>query len=656
MPLKPEILLKLRNYLEPHRFGTEITRYTEAGVSATPYLGPTGSAERPTWAGVLLGDPKPNGKNPIEFERTMTALYCLELLVEGGPLAYEDFIEAQKNLHRNDQPLPRQKFNAMSDQFKTFLTDRTDEPFINRKKLLEYIVIYSDLAKTPSVKEWAKAHSIDPQLGFDEIMLEILRKKNEDIFVENKDILSKSILLLPSKLDPLVSFPEDAEWLSQNGTVFQEAAAILKEHAYLLREQAKSLFEIDKASEEGKALEKKAASLSNNAIALSPVLPSFAHLTPEEKTKLRTYFPLMTACLGHLYFLEAAPQMLKTIENALAAIPEAEQVDALAFVIKTSQFLDGMGAVGNNTILGSYTCSENFEKGYNEAMFESMNLFLPNPIGKSSQVLEAYLLKRSEYMGAGFYKTDFDREGDYQVFMRLACKLRIFDSERAQELKEAYFGLSQDIRDLLSEQLNLSGETGIDSFRVAPNYEATGFMNITDKTKKLIAKTIEELDAAQKETLSQKITQIEEQLAVYVHQAREEEYTLPLNYAVCFAKIIREMKRHYPEICDSINPANFGALAFVAGQTPEIFDPATFSPYQDITPYLGDRDRRGATTCFLDLVLPKGMKACAPSQLDIPAEIPVASLITLGLTNSAAEKQIEIPEAIRMINNTKSHP
>lgn len=561
MPLRPEILLKLKSYLEPHRFGPEITRYTEAGVSATPYLGPAGSAERPTWAGELLGNPKPNGKNPIEFERTMTALYCLELLLEGGNLAHEDFIEAQQNLNRNDRPLSRDTFNAMSEKFKAFLANRADEPLVDRKKLLEYVVIYSDLAKTPSVKEWAKAHGIDPQLGGDEIMLKILQKPDEEIFVE----------------------------------------------------------------ETGKPA----------------VLPSFANLTPEEKTKLRTYYPLMTACLGHLYFLEAAPQMLKTIENALMAIPEAEQADALEFVIKTAQFLDGMGAVGNNTIVGSYTCSENFEKGYNEAMFDSMNLFLPNPEGKSTQVLDAYLLKRSEYMSAGFYKADFSREEDYQFFMRLACKLRIFDAERAQELKETYFALSQGDRDLVSEQLNLSGQTGIDSFAVAPNYEATGFMNITDKTKKLIAKTTGELNAAQKELsteqdedkkeiLVQKIVQIEQQLAAYVLQERAEEYILPLNYAVCFAKIVREMKQHYPEICNSMNPANFGALAFVAGQNPEIFDPKTFSPYKDITSYLSERDRRGVTTCFLDLALPKGMKARDLSQAIQPS---VAASITLGLTN-----------------------
>ena len=44
---------------------------------------------------------------------------------------------------------------------------------------------------------------------------------------------------------------------------------------------------------------------------------------------------------------------------------------------------------------------------------------MPNPDGKSTQVLDAYLLKRSEYMGTGFYKTDFSREEDYQFFMRL---------------------------------------------------------------------------------------------------------------------------------------------------------------------------------------------------------------------------------------------
>lgn len=495
--MRPEIIENLKSYY--NTFEVELKAYTDEGVSKTPYASTLRSERRPTWAEILLEITDPaKQKSLAEFERTMTARYCFELLqmaASSDPAiqldAYREFIAVQqdpKNINRGDQVLSFDEFLMWSNHFNTNLNHATHGALLS--VLLDYLVVYSDLAKTPSVKAWAEAHAIPVDLGGDEIMRRILDRS-------------------------------DAEVRS--------------------------------------------------------ILPSFAQLSEDEKQKLRLYYPIMTACIGHLYFMEAGPKMLATIHLALQNIPVDERQVALDLIIGIAQMLDMMGARGQESIEGSLTFTHNMHLG-SRHMLEAMSAL--TDAESIRPALEDYIQRRASDIGYANYKTIYPTEAESECFMRLACKLRVFEIEKAQALQQAFDALSQESRDLLAEELSFNQEHGIDSLVPAPNYEATGFHNITMKARE-------------------------------VTQDYQEEMKLALNYAICFAKIVKEMQKSFPDVCKSVSPVSFGKLAYLAREYPDFFDPETFSATSLINEEQlrrkTEKDEFGSKS-FVALTLPSGYK------------------------------------------------
>lgn len=534
LKLKNEIIVKLKNYYQ--QFETELKAYTQEGVLTTPYASDESTVK--PWAEILLGiTDRDKQKQLAEFERTMTARYCFELLLIAATedenlqkAAYALFIAAQKDpkkINKGDHILSNTEFFESVKHFKTQLNHPTHGTQF--KTLLDYLVVYSDLAKTPSIKAWAKAHNITSDLGGDEIMRQILDKSDAEIH---------------------------------------------------------------------------------------EILPSITQLNKDDRKKLKHYYPLMTACLGHLYFLEAGPKMLETIRLSLRHIHSDECQSALNVVIGMAQMLDMMGARGQESNEGSLTFTHNMHLG-SYPMLEAMRVL--DDAENIEPALNHYLQKRASYMGYTDYKTIYSIPAHSEVFMRLACKLRVFDSEKAQALKLAFDALSEENRHLLGQELSFNEQHGIDSFKTAPNYEATGFHNIS-------------------------------RIAREITKDYTDETRLALNYAICFAQIIENMQDTYPEVCQSSNPVSFGKLAFLANEYPDLFNPATFSASIIIAPeQLQEKHKNEfGGKSFVDLTLPNGYtKPKATNSIATSLGNSLASITNLNVSTnpvSTADQNTNIRE------------
>lgn len=276
------------------------------------------------------------------------------------------------------------------------------------------------------------------------------------------------------------------------------------------------------------------------------ILPSFAKLSPSAKQTLRTAYPIMTACFGHLYFLEGGPKTLETIAKALQGIEPAKRKELLDLVF-LAQFYDGVGSQGQLNMAGSVTCTNNFYKGYwlMRATLHDLERRLTASDNVEQSVLESiepYLLERARWINldAGLFR----KKEDFEFVLRLACTIRIFTPEFAQTLVAAFYKLDTTHQNLLTEQLSFNSKKGINSFARTPHYVATAAQNISREafSKKEISRAIEKA----------------------------------LDAEICLAMLIKQVTEKHPgPAANTRIPMSFGKLAFRATE-PGFWDPQTF--------------------------------------------------------------------------------
>jgi hypothetical protein len=275
------------------------------------------------------------------------------------------------------------------------------------------------------------------------------------------------------------------------------------------------------------------------------ILPSFSKLSEQAKKMLRTVYPIMQACFGHLYFLERGQKTLDIIGNALLKIPKEMRKEALDLVY-LAQFFDGAGAQGQRKITGSLTCTNSFAMGYElmHVTLEKMriNLEKTNNVNEASRnAFDYYLEERAKWLG--FAKP---ASPEQQFLTRLGCTLRGFTPEIGALLVEEYKEIKNPVhKKLLNERLSFSGK-GFEGWKKRVNYRATPAQNISR-------------DAFAKHATRQAI------------QAA-------FNAEICFAMLVKEMTEKFPEIVyDDKGAISFGEIAFLATKNPEIFNPNTFN-------------------------------------------------------------------------------
>lgn len=277
------------------------------------------------------------------------------------------------------------------------------------------------------------------------------------------------------------------------------------------------------------------------------ILPSFASLSPEAKDALRTAYPIMTACLGHLYFLEGGPKTLETIAKALQGIHPVKRKELLDLVF-FAQFYDGVGSQGQLNMAGSVTCTNNFYQGY-MLMRTTLHdlekrLEASDDMEKSvAESLELYLLARANWLQLDPSK--FHKKEDYEFVLRLACTIRIFDPDIAQITVDEFYKLEPHYQMLLADQLSFNSKNGLNSFARSPHYIATAAQNISRQafSKKEIYKAIQQALSAE----------------------------------ICLAMLIKEIVDNHPNVANNTKmPMSFGKLAFRASEPgfcqPEEFD------------------------------------------------------------------------------------
>ncbi len=279
---------------------------------------------------------------------------------------------------------------------------------------------------------------------------------------------------------------------------------------------------------------------------VTDILPSFGSLSTSARSMLRSAYPIMTACFGHLYFLEAGPKTLETIAKALQDIEITKRQELLELVF-WAQFYDAVGGQGHLNMAGSVTCTNNFYKSYMLMRsilhdFEAMLTATDNVEKSVTESLEPYLLERAKWLALNANSLP---RADFEFILRLACTLRIFDARNAAYLIEAFYKLDPTYQILLTDQLNLTSKKGLNLFARTPHYVAT------------FAHNISRVDFNNDN----------------IHQAIDK----ALQAEICLALLIKEITEKYREALNNAKmPISFGKLAFRAPEPgfciPQEFD------------------------------------------------------------------------------------
>jgi FMN phosphatase YigB (HAD superfamily) len=438
-------LIKRNEFLDTiaAKYKVELNYYTHPGVAITAHQ--VGALTQQSWSELLIAKgviPATKGVHKyIELERTLTALYCLQLCLDEN---YEDFVEAQP---AHDK-LSRQNFDKLCQLTKSAAVDE------DSKAVIFNLILKSDLGKSPAVRELAKGAGIDSRLDTDELMLEILK-------------------LSPSEI--------------------------------------------------------------------SKILPSFAHLSQPTKDMLVKSYPMMMTCYGHLYFLEAGQKTLENMAAALRTIAVVAEREKLLKLVSIAQFFDAIGAQGQLNMNGSVTCNDNFYRGYVSVLetFEILEENLRNKIDPIGEDFHIYVYERGEWLS--LHDNVFEDRADFEVVLRLACTLRIFDWIIADKLKLAYYALKPEYRELLKSQLSLDKDKGINTFRHSPHYVASSAQNVSR-----VAFEQGDVDLA-------------------ISKALQAE--------VCFAMFVKELiENHFEAANHPKYPLSFAKLAGVGYDNPETLD------------------------------------------------------------------------------------
>lgn len=401
--MRPEIRATIEHILA--HYSNELLCYTVKGVKDTPHVPPGSQEKADNWTVSLSeyldesdspalvslrASLKGSGKKLIELERTFSAIHCFRMCQQEN---YAGFVESQMDL---SDKFTRESFDLLVK----FIRGRI--PDLESQTVLESLIFFSDLGKSPETKERASKAGVNPALDSDDLMLAILRLPDEKIEV---------------------------------------------------------------------------------------IVPHYKSLGALAKQLLKDASPMMTACFGHLFFLEGNSKILHTIADSLERLPKdlAQRTKILDLVF-AAQFFDGAGAQGQTFMYGSRTCTNDFYRGY-MLMHETMQTLNRSLCQRSpasevstliSEAFQVYLRERAAWMELGASK--FKSQDDFEVVLRLACTLRLMDKATdkkvARELTMAFYALKPEHQLLLSTQLNLDGTKGLNRVAHAPNYVATGAQNI----------------------------------------------------------------------------------------------------------------------------------------------------------------------------------
>jgi FMN phosphatase YigB (HAD superfamily) len=169
-------------------FLNELLYYTDPDVQTTAHQPGVATAE--SWTQILVAQksiPKPKtGERFIELERTLTSLYCLNLVAEHN---YDGFTAAQP---------AHEKMNLTL--FESLCADTNSAmPDDGSAMVLGALIVYSDLGKSPVTRAKAEKFGIDPKLDNDELILEILKLKDKDVV----EILPSFYILKPKDREML---------------------------------------------------------------------------------------------------------------------------------------------------------------------------------------------------------------------------------------------------------------------------------------------------------------------------------------------------------------------------------------------------------------------------------------------------------------------
>ena len=185
MPLNTTCRDRLLKIIDSN-FKTEIQYYTHPKVQTTAHA--VGTVDAENWTQLLheekiIPSLPTKGDRFVEIERTLTAFYCLLLQDSALNDAYDAFSAAQKNnpeLKETDV-ITENNFKALQDRTRSIINSDSD-----KHAVLMYLIIYSDLGKSPRLKELLSALAndnnveIDLSLDPDDLMAAILKKFTDE--------------------------------------------------------------------------------------------------------------------------------------------------------------------------------------------------------------------------------------------------------------------------------------------------------------------------------------------------------------------------------------------------------------------------------------------------------------------------------------------
>ena len=267
---------------------------------------------------------------------------------------------------------------------------------------------------------------------------------------------------------------------------------------------------------------------------ISSIFPVINRLTSNQKAILKEVYPLMKNCLGHLKFLEGCPKLMERLSEELSHIKDYKNRERAIRLVFASQFFDGVGAQGQSFPFGSKTCTYAFFKDY--MIIQKHLKDLCNPTNDAELVSNNYLNEKASLFGCLHNENDIQKR---DFLLRLFCTLRVTDSIKAQEIKDAFDSLSFDYQDLLCNELNLRTGIGLNAFARASDYVATGALNITDDGKDLSPEGVQRA----------------------------------LNVMIVLARLVKKIRTEFDYITlDSTRLCNFGGLAHLATTQPQMFN------------------------------------------------------------------------------------
>ncbi len=283
--------------------------------------------------------------------------------------------------------------------------------------------------------------------------------------------------------------------------------------------------------------------LKLSPLEIAKILPSYVELSQPAKEMLVKAYPMMMTCYGHLYFLEAGQKTLENMVAGLLTITNVAERKKLLQLVSAAQLFDAIGAQGQLNMDGSVTCTDNFFRGY-VAVLETFqyleeDLRDPNKHSPIEHNFADYVEERAEWLN--LYDYAFETRADYEVVLRLACTLRIFDWMIADKLKIAYYALKPAYRELLTAQLSLDKTKGINTFNHSPHYVASSAQNISR--------------------------------ALFEQGNVDAALSKALHAEVCFAMFVKELIDNHATDANHPNyPLSFAKLAGMGYDNPETLD------------------------------------------------------------------------------------